>query len=991
MVKKIKEISNEIHLTPFTHFALRVPAYSINMYLDKENCDFYDIFQNDSYFREAIFWASPDLYNSIVSSTNKSIKNKKMIDISLKNYYKRMSSRATPFGIFSGFTVGKFSNKTMLEKCYNLKKIYRISYVWLLDIIKEMESNYKILRLIKAKFNENVYIQDNRLYVYDNMDTNSISSIEYTEQVNNISKFAETPINIESLVKKMIEIYGIEFKDQIINLILGLVKNRYLISEFREEDIKLKNIINILEQANFCNEYVKDLKVIDELVLDLNISQRFNEYKCNKLINIMRKLNKTTDYIQVDTKIEDINISINSEVTDSLCEACKWMWNMFGCSKEYKEQKDLFLSRFIDRYGENIKVPIRDLYMNDLGLENIINSFRENNSIEFNKINTFIIKKMNDCMLKKEKEIELSDINLDFKTPEKDIFISDMEIYGRLISINIDGKDDFKFIINNSNYGDNIGASFGRFCDLIDDDDFFINLNKLYTNENIEYLQLLHQSHDSKLQNVIRNLDILDKNMKLNIYDDKSSIGINDISVIYKNNRLYLWSNKLKKQVKIAKLHMLNYTLMPNIYKLILIIDRFNESIPNMSIFNELTCYSYSPRIKYKKIILKPFTWTIRDYFLDDFTEEGWRSYFKDFKITNQVDKYVSLLKYDNKLLINTEDREDIEFLFDILRKEKMFVLEEIYSLSEHQLIERGNGKYLSEVIIPIKNDSMKNNFINNPKDICNHESYLLGENYVYIKLYVDKNNMDLIITDYLYSFIETLLKNLDIDEMFFIRYEDDLPHLRIRLKGNKENLLKIIPEINKFFNKLNEFSLSNDISFNLYNPEIIRYGGKKYFKFVEQYFYYDSLFVMRVLLKIKNKSIKTSIESILVAAIINMFNSMGLSYEECCEFIDINDKSKKDIINYRDYRNEILNIITNNNEIEFNKIRELIYEKDKESNLKKLREINDKNYMYSIVNSLIHMSCNRFNFSDILFEIKVRELLRCALRDLKFWRNHIQ
>lgn len=995
MILESEDKSNKIDVIPFSYFALRVPAYSIDTYLSKEHSDFLDIFEKDLYFQEAIFWASPSLYDSIIHKSNKDLKNRNIINTSLKNYYKRMSSRATPFGTFSGFTIGKFSNETNLNSTYKFIKKYRISYVWLSCIIDKIESEYEILRFLNIRFNKNVYKKNNRLYLYDSKNLNSIASIEYTEQINYIIEFSQNPINVEKLIAKISKIYGDKFKDKIIKLILGLIKNRYIISELRVENLELDTIIGFLKKSTHYNKYIEDLTFIDLSVKKLNIDQKFNKSLCTKLIETMKSLNESTDYIQVDTKIENINISIDSQITKAICEAYQWMWNIFGAYKEYLEEKELFLSNFIDKYGENMKVPINHLYMNSLGLENLIYKFKEDNSLKLNSINTILIKKINDCMLNKCKEINLDDIELTVSLPNIEGIPVDLEVYGRIIFPDINNKNNYIFIVNNSNYGDSIGASFGRFSDLIEDNNFFIELNKVYNDNNIEPVQIFHESHNNKLQNVMRNLDILNKNIKLNLYDDLDGIDINDISIVAQNNKLFLWSEKLNKQIRLTKLHMVNCTYLPKIYQILLIIDKFNEIIPDISIFGNLTKYSYSPRIKYKNIILKPMTWTIYSDFINDINETNWMSYFSEFRETNKLDKYVNLLKTDNKLLINTEDSEDIKLLFTILKKNKRLLLEEIYGLNNCQLIEDGNNRYLSEVIIPIiTNNNTINTIKGFPKDISTHKHYSLGDNYIYIKLYINIDKIDLVLTEFLYPFIKGLIKDSYIDEMFFIRYYEGNSHLRIRLYGNNKNLLTIIPSINNFFDMLSKFSLSTDISFNLYNPEITRYGGEAYFRIVEKYFYYESIFAMEILSKIRNKIISIPIESILVASLISMFKSMNLSYDNCCEFININDKSKKDIIKYRDYRNDIIGIINNehqNLENGIQEINKLIYEKDSKSELQKLKEIKDKNYLYSIVNSLIHMSCNRFNFSDAFFEIKVRELLRSCIRDFKYWNYLIQ
>src|SRR5712692_2664720 len=72
-------------------------------------------FVNRPEVREALFVASPDLDASIDAWRHNPDSNRgKRVERALVRYFARMTGRATPFGLFAGCSVGRFSDETHL-------------------------------------------------------------------------------------------------------------------------------------------------------------------------------------------------------------------------------------------------------------------------------------------------------------------------------------------------------------------------------------------------------------------------------------------------------------------------------------------------------------------------------------------------------------------------------------------------------------------------------------------------------------------------------------------------------------------------------------------------------------------------------------------------------------------------------------------------------------------------------------------------------------
>lgn len=110
---------------PASFFLLRIPFWSIekldSIYLEENWMEaVLSKFDNDELFREAISIASYSLYQTL---QKRPLKDPDKVCRSLQNYMNRMSSRATPFGLFSFITTGYWDDKT--RGSLDLTKVYR--------------------------------------------------------------------------------------------------------------------------------------------------------------------------------------------------------------------------------------------------------------------------------------------------------------------------------------------------------------------------------------------------------------------------------------------------------------------------------------------------------------------------------------------------------------------------------------------------------------------------------------------------------------------------------------------------------------------------------------------------------------------------------------------------------------------------------------------------------------------------------------------------
>lgn len=253
---------------------------------------------------------------------------------------------------------------------------------------------------------------------------------------------------------------------------------------------------------------------------------------------------------------------------------------------------------------------------------------------------------------------------------------------------------------------------------------------------------------------------------------------------------------------------------------------------------------------------------------------------------------------------------------------------------------------------------------------------FILGDEWVYLKIYLGKESFDRILVDLIDPLAETLLASQLISEFFFIRYEDRVgPHLRVRFHiSNAASLAPVLMAINQGFKPLVETRRIKNLEFDTYIREIERYGERNY-PLTESLFCVDSVCQIKLLKALRNyndKNLRWKIGLALADDLLSVFKMEGEHYvafvERCRDAyrneFGCNDKQIRQAHNdhYRNNKDEIENALLRRFPEDIAAILDarkerigIIYDKFS-------RESNDNNESY--LGSIIHMTVNRF-FED--------------------------
>jgi len=367
---------------PFTNFVFRTPAFSTdkweNYILDMEKGN-NDNLLFDNYFLEAIFIASPILYDEILKykEGRLPIKEKGRLFSSLLRYLTRMSWRCTPFGLFSGCSIGEISDKNeiILPNEKEFKRYTRLDMNYLCALIQNISQKKEIRSKIKYYPNTTLYSVSNQLryveYTYQNTyRKHNIISVDNSPYLQTVLKFAEKGENIDFLANKLVN-DDITFEEAE-EFILELIDNQLLVSELEPavtgNDV-LDTFIKKLCDINKNFYILKPLFEIQKLLIKINglqIGKTISLY--DEIITNIKAIGIDYDpkfLFQTDVVKPPIYANVSKSIIQEILEAVVFLNKI---TPNYENSNlDNFKTAFYNRY-EDREMPLSIVLDNEIGI-----------------------------------------------------------------------------------------------------------------------------------------------------------------------------------------------------------------------------------------------------------------------------------------------------------------------------------------------------------------------------------------------------------------------------------------------------------------------------------------------------------------------------------------------------------------------------------------------------------------------------------------------
>ena len=840
---------------------------------------------SDASFLEALYLASPVLYEECIKWREGLITNRKDIEKltrSIIKYYLRMSSRATPFGLFSGCAVAswsetksplivgsdKGSRHTRLDMHYLCALARHFSeYAPIRERLLFFPNNSLYAVGAELRYVEYLYVDGNRKYRIS-----SVTATDYLERVLDCaSKGMSIPQLVDYLMKDEIEANDARtFIGEMIDcqLLVSQLEPCITGEEFMEQ------IITVLERVGDGDDAVVGaiLGLLREVQvqlknMDAGSDSSMAPYKA--IVGILSKLGvpfAEGKLFQADLIHTLGGGGLDKGYQKQIREALDVL-NKLAFSKRDTTLQS-FAQRFSQRY-EHKEMPLMEVLDTEIGIgyeqsgaacmSPLVEDLRfvdlpGQRRMEWSALEELLNEKLKDTLEKNAFTLSLTEKELEkFSSDESDLPPS-MAVL-------------FRATAGHSLYIESAGGSsavnlLGRFAhadaaigELATD----IARYEQEQDPGVVYAEIVHLP-ESRTGNILLHPAFRDYEipyLAASSLESDRQIDVKDLYVSVRNGKVILRSKRLNRPVipRLSTAH--NYTNSSlGVYRFLCDLQlQDKKKALGFNWGNLQHQHGFLPRVVYKNTILHLAKWNfLKEDILvfKDHTDQAADGMVRGFRDKWKLPRYVVLSEGDNELLIDLENAGSVSLWLESVKNKDAFTVKE-FPWPDNIVTDENKVVYANQfvAILTRSGNSYADKKINWPREnvVFNQQrEFPLGTEWVYFKLYCGVKSADRLLTQAIAPLAEELSAKDIIDKWFFIRYNDPEFHLRIRLHlKDAGNIGYVISALNKQLNSPENSGYVWKLQTDTYKREVERYGCRT-MELTEDLFHYDSMACLSML-----------------------------------------------------------------------------------------------------------------------------------------------
>lgn len=256
---------------------------------------------------------------------------------------------------------------------------------------------------------------------------------------------------------------------------------------------------------------------------------------------------------------------------------------------------------------------------------------------------------------------------------------------------------------------------------------------------------------------------------------------------------------------------------------------------------------TYYPRVQFRNVILSPASWKLSREHLPKQAAEAASCTLKQYLNERSVPQYFKVGSGDQTLFFDAENRCDMEALYLLLSKEHHLYVEEAFLPKKSLVKDVRDQPYLSQFQLSLYHNRQVYHGLTAPLfESDPTQIFLPGQEWLYFEIFCHPLRTDYLLTEVIGNFLSA--HHQLIDKWFFIRYNEQGDHLRLRIRLKQpQNGLALITAFSMCLNEMMIAGTIFDLVLKSYKRETQRYGLTN-INSVERHFCIDSQFVLQLL-----------------------------------------------------------------------------------------------------------------------------------------------
>lgn len=872
--------------------------------------------------RDAIFLASPSL-DEALETWQKEPDSKRggKLEPALVAYFTRAAARATPFGLFAGWTTGSIAARTRLElqdqQRYQRHSRLDMDYLWALA--EAAERDPELRRAFSYTPNSSLYEAAGRLRLAQgrlaaNSRSYHLLAVDTSPYLTMTLERAQGGASLETLATGLVDD---EITRAEAEAYLGeLVDNQILVADVHPAvtgDEPVSSLVATLArhpETLLLAERLDEARIALEAIDDRGLGASSDDYRAvaARLADLPAEPDLSR-LVQVDLVKPECKATLGSQVMAEIARGVRVLHHLAPAPAD--DGLTRFREEFVERY-ETREVPLVEALDEESGigfersnsplaeaaplLAGLPFARREEEGESWGEREMLLLSKLAHALDQGVDEINLETAELDGLSSEGRPPLPDaFHVMATLAAESEEAVARGRFRVLLHNVGGPSGAFLlGRFCHadgtLLD----FVR-SHLRSEEarrpNRVFAEIVHLP-EGRIGNILCRPVLREHEIPYlgrSGAPDERQIPVTDLLVSVQDARIVLRSRHLGCEVvpRLSSAHNYSWRSL-GLYRFMCSLQHQDVAPALLWDWGPLEQAPFLPRVVSGRLVLSRARWNLAEPELRMLGQAGDASGFaalQAWRAERRLPRYVAVVDDDNELVIDLDNVLSVEALAHQVRGQRTAALVEMFPEPAELCVSGPEGRFVHEVVVPfVQSGPAQPDSTARPTAITRpvRRSFPPGSEWLYAKLYGGPATADQVLVRVVAPLVASALASGAAERWFFIRYGDPEWHVRLRLHGPPGRLhAELLPRLEAATAPLLEDGQLWRVQLDTYERETERYGGERGIELAEEIFTADSEAVLAILGSLSGDAGLDLRWRIALCGMELLFDDFGLTLEE--------------------------------------------------------------------------------------------------------------
>ncbi|MEU9047819.1 MULTISPECIES: lantibiotic dehydratase [unclassified Kitasatospora] len=848
----------------------------------------------------------------------------------LTRYLIRMCTRPTPFGVFAGVGLARWSDHTDLALGpYPPRTRTRPDMAWLLGLIHRLEEEPEIRAGLRLVTNAAVVLRGERALLRDaEADAAADTvSVRLTPAVQQVLEMARHPVTADDLAAGLAGLAGAT-PDKAAGLVERLRAQGFLQTDLRPPLTngdpathvreRLAAVPGARELAAGLDHLSRDLARWDALPLDARVRPWAD------LLERADGLHPAAPgdpVLQTDLALPLAGRGLNAEVAAEAARAAELLLRLSPLPAG-PPRLESYRRAFLSRYGAERRVPLLDLLDPDVGLGPPTDSSAHQRSTpQPPQRNRLLLGLALAANREHRQSVDLTDEQIEALTvsrpdPAACPLSLELALFVTAASPAALDAGEFRLVVGPNLGAPAAGRHLGRFADLLGPEartalDEIARAEQEASPDTL-FAEVVYLPHRARFANVAIRPAVRTHEIVLGTgpgVPHRDAIPLRELVVGLHEGRFIVEWPAAAARITGVQGHMLNSMGAPAPVRFLLDAAADGRCQPSLFSWGPANGFPFLPRVQYGRTVLALAQWRLDAADLPTGAGEEFAAALSAWGQRWAVPHLVYLCVGDNRLLLDLADPDQVEVAREelrALRGTQALQFQEALPQPQDAWLPGPDGRHICELVVPLVRaraaavdpaglDGHPAGHAHTAAAVTSAADTVAagtrfrppGSDWLYLKLYGSPWQQDELIAGPLRTFAEFATAAGLADNWFFIRYSDTDSHLRIRFHGERSALLgPLMDQACRWAEDLLATGAATRLAFDTYEREVERYGGNDGVRVAEEVFGADSTSVAWLLQAGEEEEIPLDRTALAVSSVDDLLDTLGLSEPERLAFL---------------------------------------------------------------------------------------------------------